>query len=144
MVLCRRFAVRFLFCYCVLFGFGFECGVLIQYIINRRVFLMGENIEKTKYLIFRGKPLIREKNAICYGSMSDKYILFMLILSTKKPESIENSDREIPDAVLVQILDTDTSKPPHERVVKQFNKNGLYDAMDVGLIWLDKLNSEGK
>ena len=41
-------------------------------------------------------------------------------------------------------LDTDTSKPPHERVVKQFNKNGLYDAMDVGLIWLDKLNSEGK
>ena len=82
----------------------FECGVLIQYIINRRVFLMGENIEKTKYLIFRGKPLIREKNAICYGSMSDKYILFMLILSTKKPESIENSDREIPDAVLVRCV----------------------------------------
>ncbi|MEE0836020.1 MAG: hypothetical protein U0M08_06390 [Clostridia bacterium] len=105
---------------------------------------MGENIEKTKYLVFRGKPLIREKNAICYGSMSDKYILFMLILSTKKPESMEDSDREIPDAVLVQILDTDTSKPPHERVVKQFNKNGLYDAMDVGLVWLDKLNAENK
>ena len=78
---------------------------------------MGENIEKTKYLIFRGKPLIREKNAICYGSMSDKYILFMLILSTKKPESIENSDREIPDAVLVQILDTDTSSRESSQTV---------------------------
>ena len=93
-----------------------------------------------KYLVYRGKPLVREKNAICYGSMSDKHILFMLILSSKKAPSFEGKDIEIPDAILVQILSTDLTKPAHERVIKQFNKNGLYDAMDIGLIWLDKLN----
>ena len=30
-----------------------------------------------KYLMYRGKPLVREKNVICYGNMSDKYVLFM-------------------------------------------------------------------
>lgn len=107
---------------------------------------MAETIEKKnnakpQYLVYRGKPLVREKNAICYGSMEDKHILFMLILSMKKAESFEDGT-EVPDAILVQILSTDTSKPAHERVVKQFNKNGLYDAMDIGLVWLDKLNEK--
>lgn len=103
-----------------------------------------ENKNGAKHLIYRGKPLVREKNAICYGSMSDKHILFMLILSAKKAQSFEGKDIEIPDAVLVQILSTDLKKPAHERVVKQFNKNGLYDAMDIGLIWLDKLNGNSE
>ena len=37
-----------------------------------------------KYLMYKGKPLVREKNAICYGSMEDKYILFLIILTNKK------------------------------------------------------------
>ena len=37
-------------------------------------------IEAGNYIMFRDKPFIREKNAICYGRMDDKYILFMLIL----------------------------------------------------------------
>jgi hypothetical protein len=44
--------------------------------------------------------------------------------------------------VLVQIWDTDASKPAHERVVKQFEKNGLFEALDIGIIWMDKLNAE--
>lgn len=96
-------------------------------------------LTKENYLIYRGKPLIREKNTLCYGSMEDKYILFMIILSTKKVDGI---DREVPDAVIVQILSTDVTRPAHERVVKQFNKNGLYDAFDVGVVWLDRMNNE--
>ena len=43
-------------------------------------------IEAGNYIMFRDKPFIREKNAICYGRMDDKYILFMLILSEKDGE----------------------------------------------------------
>ena len=32
---------------------------------------------KGKYLTYRGLPLVREGNTICYGSMEDKYILYL-------------------------------------------------------------------
>ena len=59
-----------------------------------------------------------------------------MVLTTKKAENGE----EIPDHILAQILSTDPSKSPSERLEKQFEKNGLYDAIDIGLVWLDKLN----
>ena len=93
-------------------------------------------------LVFRGKPLLREGNTFCYGSMSDKYVLFMMVLSNKTVKDEEGKSVEIPDKIILQVLSTDTSKPPHERVVKQFDRNGLFDAMDIGLIWLDRLNGK--
>ncbi len=93
-------------------------------------------------LIFRGKPLLREGNTFCYGSMSDKYVLFMMVLSNKKIKDDKGKETEIPDKIILQVLSTDTSLPPHERVVKQFDRNGLFDAMDIGLIWLDRLNGK--
>ena len=88
---------------------------------------------KGKYLMYRGKPLLREKNAICYGDMDDKYILFMLIISNK---TINGS--EVPDRILIQILSTDMSLSPSEKLIKQGEKKGLFDAFDIGLIWLDR------
>ena len=93
-------------------------------------------------LIFRGKPLLREGNTFCYGSMSDKYVLFMMVLSNKTVKDESGKEVERPDKILLQVLSTDTSLPPHERVVKQFDRNGLFDAMDIGLIWLDRLNGK--
>ena len=34
---------------------------------------------KGKYLMYKGKPLVRENNFICYGDMEDEYILFLMI-----------------------------------------------------------------
>jgi hypothetical protein len=95
-------------------------------------------------LVFRGKPLLREGNTFCYGSMSDKYVLFMMVLSNKTVKDESGKDTEIPDKIIVQVLNTDTTLPPHERVIKQFDRNGLFDAMDIGLIWLDRLNGKGE
>ena len=99
-------------------------------------FVEGQN------LMFRGKPLLREGNTFCYGSMSDKYVLFMMVLSNKTIKYEKGNEVEVPDKIILQVLSTDTSKPPHERVVKQFDRNGLFDAMDIGLIWLDRLNGK--
>lgn len=93
-----------------------------------------------KNLTYRGRPLLRDGNTFCYGSMQEKYVLFMMALSTKKVKNTEGKDVEIPEKLLVQVLSTDTTKPPHERVVKQFEKNGLFDAMDMGIIQLERLN----
>lgn len=85
------------------------------------------------FLMYRGQPLVREDNVICYGSMDDEYILQMIIMSTKN----ENGT-EVPDKILIQILKTDNSLPDREKIVKQDMKSGFYDAFEIGLIWLDR------
>ena len=42
-----------------------------------------------QYLIYKGKPLVREKNVICYGDMTEKCYLFMMILTNKKSGDTE-------------------------------------------------------
>ncbi len=88
---------------------------------------MENIIGKDKYIMYRGKPLVREGQQIYYGSMDDKYVLFLGIMSTKKM-----GDQDVPDQVLIQIQSTEDKK-----VVKFGMKNGLYEAFEYGLIWLD-------
>ena len=67
-----------------------------------------------KYLLYKGRPLVREKNIISYGCVEEKYILQLTIMTTK-----EYDGKEVPDRVLVQVLNTDQSLPVHERIAKQ-------------------------
>ncbi len=84
-------------------------------------------------LTYRGRPLVRSKNEIYYGSMNDDMVVFMQILSTK-----EVAGQEVADKIHLTLLSTDTSLPPRERMVKQSDKNGLYNALDFAAIWLDR------
>ncbi len=95
---------------------------------------------KGNYLMYKGKPLVRENNFICYGDMEDEYILFLIILSSKTIETSTGAE-EIPDAILVQVLGKEEGKKGHTKIVKQWNKNGLYDALDIGIVTLDRLNA---
>ena len=53
--------------------------------------------------MYKGKPLVRENNRICYGDMSDKYYLFIMIMSESKNEKLKVA---LPDKVMIQIIDT--------------------------------------
>jgi hypothetical protein len=96
---------------------------------------MADN-SKTLFMEYKNKALVREGNNICYGNMSDKAVLFLLITSFKK-----FGGHDIPDKILIQIISTDTSLPFHKRILKQGEKNGLFDAFDIGMAWLDRHNS---
>lgn len=82
-----------------------------------------------KYLMYKGKPLVREGNTICWGDMSEKYILVLEIMSYKKV-----NDRELPDKIFVQILESANQN----KIYKQAAKEGLYDAFSMGEIWLER------
>ncbi|MBQ8208789.1 MAG: hypothetical protein IJZ89_08665 [Clostridia bacterium] len=84
-----------------------------------------------KYLEYKGKPLVREGDTICYGDKADKCFLILEIMSYKKV-----GDNEIPDKIFIQVVD---SKDPG-KIIKQGDKNGLYDAFGIGLVWLDMAN----
>lgn len=93
---------------------------------------MAEKV-KGKYLEYKGKPLVREGDTICYGDKTDKCFLILEIFNYKKV-----GENEVPDKVLIQIVD---SQDPL-KIVKQGEKSGLYDAFSIGLVWLDMANKK--
>ena len=93
--------------------------------------------KKSKFLTYKGKPLVRNGNTIYYGNMSDKYVIMMQIMSTKTV-----NDLELADKVIIQLMYTDPDIKTRDRVVKKSEKHGLYNAMDIGTIWLERALAE--
>ncbi len=91
---------------------------------------MAENKE---FLTYKGRPLVRSGNTIYYGDISEKYVIMIQIMSTKK-----EGDLDIADKLLVQLLDTNSDLRPRDRIIKKSEKTGLYDAMDIGAVWLER------
>lgn len=87
----------------------------------------------SEFLTYKGKPLVRKGNEIYYGDMADKYIVKFEILSYKKEGKLEVADKV---KVLLMLSDTDLSLK--SRIIKTSEKNGLYEAMDIGSIWLER------
>ena len=84
-------------------------------------------------LTYKGHPLRRKDNLIYYGSMADKYIIALQVLATQK-----EGDMDVASKVSVQLQLTDPDLKSRDRVVKKSEKANLYDAMDVGAIWLER------
>ena len=93
---------------------------------------------ETKYLTYKGKPLVRKGEEIYYGKMSDNYVIMLRIMSTKKV-----GDMDVAEKVLVQLMKTDDSLKATERIVKKSEKIGLYNAMDIGSVWLQRALEKG-
>jgi hypothetical protein len=85
------------------------------------------------FLLYKGKPLVRSGNQLYYGNMSDPYVVFMQVLNER-----EISGHLAADKIVVQLVSTDPEAPPQEQIVQNTVRRGLYDALDVGLTWLDR------
>ncbi|MBE6968158.1 MAG: hypothetical protein E7444_06965 [Ruminococcaceae bacterium] len=84
-------------------------------------------------LEYRGHPLRRKDNLIYFGSMSDKYIIMMQVLETKKVK-----DLDVATKVSVQLQLTAPDLKSRDRVVKKSEKDSLFAAMDVASVWLER------
>ena len=95
--------------------------------------------KKKEFLTYKGKPLVRCGNTIYYGNMSDPYVVLLQIVSSKKV-----NDLDVADKVTVQLLTTDPDARPKDRIIKKSEKKGLYQAMDIGSIWLELALKDSK
>ncbi len=89
--------------------------------------------EKAAVLEYKGHPLRRKDNMIYFGSMSEKYIILLQVLDSKKVK-----DMDVATKVSVQLQLTDPDLKSRDRVVKKSEKDSLYSAMDVASVWLDR------
>ncbi len=88
--------------------------------------------EKLPFTIYKGYPLVRCKNDIYYGDPKDEFVIYINIQET------DGSADEIPTRVTVELLTTDETVPFFERSKKKSEKKSLYDALDIGQIWLER------
>ena len=84
-----------------------------------------------KYLEYKDRPLVREGNTICYGDKTERCFLILEIMSYQKDEA---TGEDLPEKIFIQIID---SKDPN-KIIKQGEKTGLYDALSLGLVWLER------
>jgi hypothetical protein len=87
-----------------------------------------------KFYTYKGYPLVRKGKTIYYGYMSDPYVILMEIISTKNVNGEEVSDK-----VRVVQMSTDITLNPLKACVKNTEcEGGLYEALDVAQVWLEK------
>lgn len=93
--------------------------------------------EKTKFFTYKGLQLVRSGDVLYYGNMTDDYVTMIQILSKQK---IGNLD--VADKVKVYLMSTDEKLNPQDAIKKQSEKNGLYDALDLAGVWLERAKRE--
>ena len=75
----------------------------------------------------------RCNDEIYYGSMEEPYVIRMQIKSKK-----DVNGTEIADKVTVQLMATDPYLSPRKQLIKSSEKKGLFLAMDIADIWLER------
>ena len=88
---------------------------------------------KPEFLMYKDKPLVRSGNTLYYGNMSDDCVVMLQILSTRA-----EGDMTVADKVSIQLLSTDPDLRMKDRILKKSEKQGLYNAMDLGSVWLER------
>lgn len=86
-----------------------------------------------KFGTYRGYPLVRSGNQIYYGFMSDPYVVWIQILETRDIDGEKMTTK-------VRVIQLDTNETdPMKQIVKRSERDaGLYEALDIAKVWLDK------
>jgi Ni,Fe-hydrogenase III large subunit len=92
---------------------------------------------KKGILTYKGHPLVRSGNMLYYGDLSAPCVVMLSILTKKTVGKME-----IADKVQVQLMSTDPELSMTDRILKKSEKKGLYNAMDIGAIWLERSLTE--
>ena len=87
---------------------------------------------------YKGKPLVRSGKTLYYGDINDPYVVCLMVKSEKEVDG-----EMIADDVQVQLLATDETLSPKDRVIKKSEKKGLWVALDLGIAWLERQLKKG-
>ena len=93
--------------------------------------LNANGVEKNEFLEYKGRPLVRSEDDIYYGDLSEKYYIYMMILTT---DTVSGQD-DVPSQIMIQLINSETKSPAKQHMVV-----GLAEALDYANIWLERYN----
>ena len=86
-----------------------------------------------KFNTYKGYPLVRSGDQLYYGYMCDPYVIWIQILDKKETDNGSMTSK----ARIIQI-DTNETDPLNAYVKNKTFECGLYEALDIAKVWLDK------
>ena len=92
---------------------------------------------ENNYLCYKGRPLVRCGNEMYYGSMSDRYIILIRELATKKINDVDVGSR-----FDIQLLYTDPDIKGRGKIVKNIERASFSDALELAEAWLNRFNAQ--
>ncbi len=87
-----------------------------------------------EYLLYEGKPLLRDGNVLYYGDFSENFITRFTITETKKVNDLETATK-----VIIELLEKNGDSISTARLTKKAERDGLYAALDIGVYWLEDI-----
>ena len=93
--------------------------------------LNANGVDKNEFLEYKGRPLVRSEDDIYYGDLSDKYYIYLMILT----KDTVGSQDDVPSQIMIQLINSETKIPEKQHMVV-----GLAEALDYANIWLERYN----
>ena len=90
--------------------------------------------KKKEFLLYEGKPLLRDGNVLYYGDFNENFITRFTITETKKVK-----DLEIASKVTIELLEKNGNDISSARLTKKAERTSLYAALDIGVYWLEDI-----
>ncbi len=87
-----------------------------------------------EYLLYEGKPLLRDGNVLYYGDFNENFITRFTITETKKVKDLETASK-----VTIELLEKNGDDIRSARLTKKAERDGLYAALDIGVYWLEDI-----
>ncbi|MBR7039963.1 MAG: hypothetical protein IKI21_12070 [Oscillospiraceae bacterium] len=86
-------------------------------------------------MTYKGYPLVRCGDELYFGYMSDPHVVMLQAEKMKDVGGIRVAQK-----VRFYLMATDEKLNPIEAIVKNGERDTLYDALEVSAIWLDRAN----
>ncbi len=90
-----------------------------------------------EFLMYKGRPLVRSGDTLYYGSMGDKCVAHLQIKSQTEMDGLNMADK-----VVIQLISTDESLSLKERILNKAERDGLYEALAIADIWMERHNKK--
>lgn len=113
------------------------CPLFCQVRLFGSIYQKGVFCHVTGILRYKGRPLVRSGDTLYYGSMGDKCVAHLQIKSNKQDHGLNMADK-----VVIQLISTDETLPLKDRMLNKAERDGLYEALSIASIWMDRHNKK--
>lgn len=92
--------------------------------------LKANGVGNGEFVEYKGRPLVRQGEEIFYGDLSEKFYIYMMIMTDK-----DENGNSVPDKIMVQLVESETKRPSNQKIVV-----GFKEAFEFADAWLERFN----
>ena len=92
------------------------------------------------YVLYQGRPLVKNGPTMVYGSFTEAAYADMIILNETEEKTADGAVVAVPDMIMVTIMSTDKTQLAPLRP-QEFHK-GLSDALEYSITQIERFNKK--